>query len=215
MVREACLVGTGNLPKFAARLASGKHTITLFVSDGHGYNVSAKIRIDVINKGGGPGDDDTGPSDDDIPGDDDGAGGTGDLLSGDGKDSNIWLFIFLGIVLLLIIIIITVILVIRKRKKEEEEIAPKAFPAPQGPAAHPYTQGLLSSIPNIDEEKKRLNTIPGIVPNMFDLPEGCKFAERCPYAKEICWKQEPEGTKRGKRHEVYCFFPLGSEDSHE
>jgi len=81
--------------------------------------------------------------------------------------------------------------------------------------AHPYTQGLLSSIPNIDEEKKRLNTIPGIVPNMFDLPEGCKFAERCPYAQEICWKQEPEGTNRGKRHEVYCFFPLGSEDSHE
>ncbi len=78
--------------------------------------------------------------------------------------------------------------------------------------AHPYTQGLLSSIPNIDEEKKRLSTIPGIVPNMFELPAGCKFAERCPYAKEICWEKEPEITNLGNRHEVYCFFPLVDED---
>jgi len=78
--------------------------------------------------------------------------------------------------------------------------------------AHPYTQGLLSSIPNIDEEKKRLSTIPGIVPNMFELPAGCKFAERCPYAKQICWDKEPEVTSLGNRHEVYCFFPLVGED---
>lgn len=77
--------------------------------------------------------------------------------------------------------------------------------------AHPYTQGLLSSIPDIDEEKKRLSTIPGIVPNMFELPAGCKFAERCPYAGDICWEKEPEVTDLGNRHEVYCFFPLVDE----
>ncbi|MGC9311526.1 MAG: ABC transporter ATP-binding protein [Sediminispirochaetaceae bacterium] len=77
--------------------------------------------------------------------------------------------------------------------------------------AHPYTQGLLNSIPDIDEDKKRLSTIPGIVPNMFELPVGCKFAERCPYAQDICWEKEPEVTDLGNRHEVYCFFPLVDE----
>jgi len=80
---------------------------------------------------------------------------------------------------------------------------------------HPYTQGLISSIPDIDEDKKRLNTIPGIVPNMFNLPAGCKFAERCPYAQDVCWEEEPSVTKVGNRHEVYCFFPLTSEAAHE
>lgn len=73
---------------------------------------------------------------------------------------------------------------------------------------HPYTQGLLSSIPDIDEEKKRLNTIPGIVPNMFELPEGCKFAERCTYAQDTCLRKEPPVVKIDDKHEAYCFFPL-------
>ena len=76
--------------------------------------------------------------------------------------------------------------------------------------AHPYTNGLLSSIPDIDANRARLSTIPGIVPNMFELPEGCKFAERCPYAQEVCWREEPEARKFGHRHEAYCFFPLES-----
>lgn len=77
--------------------------------------------------------------------------------------------------------------------------------------AHPYTEGLLSSIPDIDAERPRLNTIPGIVPNMFELPAGCKFAERCPKCQDICWEKEPGKTVIGDRHEVFCFFPLTSE----
>ena len=78
--------------------------------------------------------------------------------------------------------------------------------------AHPYTQGLLSSIPDIDEDRPRLNTIPGIVPNMFELPEGCKFYDRCPYCQDICRDQEPLMTRVRDRHEVACFFALVNED---
>jgi oligopeptide/dipeptide ABC transporter ATP-binding protein len=77
--------------------------------------------------------------------------------------------------------------------------------------AHPYTKGLLESIPDIDEEKKRLSTIAGIVPNMFALPEGCKFADRCSFAQDICREKEPPVVELGNRHEAYCFFPVTSE----
>lgn len=77
--------------------------------------------------------------------------------------------------------------------------------------AHPYTKGLLESIPDIDEEKNRLSTIAGIVPNMFALPEGCKFADRCSFAQDICREKEPPVVELGNRHEAYCFFPVTSE----
>lgn len=59
---------------------------------------------------------------------------------------------------------------------------------------HPYTKGLLASIPGSEqsEDKDRLDVIPGMVPNMFDLPKGCKFAPRCSECMEICEKEEPE-----------------------
>ncbi|RMF87598.1 MAG: ABC transporter ATP-binding protein [Nitrospinota bacterium] len=60
---------------------------------------------------------------------------------------------------------------------------------------HPYTQGLLRSIPRIDEKvttgKTRLQEIPGIVPSLYNLPQGCKFAPRCPLAESMCEEQEP------------------------
>lgn len=56
---------------------------------------------------------------------------------------------------------------------------------------HPYTKGLLESIPKIEEEKKRLNVIPGQVPNPLDLPNGCKFNPRCFMAIEECKIEEP------------------------
>lgn len=56
---------------------------------------------------------------------------------------------------------------------------------------HPYTKGLLESIPKIEEEKKRLNVIPGQVPNPLDLPNGCKFNPRCFMAVEECKREEP------------------------
>lgn len=73
---------------------------------------------------------------------------------------------------------------------------------------HPYTQGLLSSIPELDKDKLRLDTIPGIVPNMFDLPKGCYFAPRCEYSQELCLSKEPPKIQVGERHWVACHFPI-------
>ena len=57
--------------------------------------------------------------------------------------------------------------------------------------SHPYTRGLLASIPRVGDAGKELQSIPGNVPNPKYMPEGCKFAPRCPYAKEKCRKEEP------------------------
>ncbi len=58
---------------------------------------------------------------------------------------------------------------------------------------HPYTQGLLTSLPRPDKERrKRLQTIPGIVPSIMNMPPGCKFAERCPLRESRCDTIEPE-----------------------
>ncbi|MFO8165579.1 MAG: ABC transporter ATP-binding protein [Thermodesulfobacteriota bacterium] len=57
---------------------------------------------------------------------------------------------------------------------------------------HPYTQGLLSSIPNIKLDQPKLKTMPGIPPDLVNPPSGCVFHPRCPYAKDICKAQNPE-----------------------
>lgn len=74
--------------------------------------------------------------------------------------------------------------------------------------AHPYTEGLIGSIPSTDQDKERLTTIKGVVPNMFDLPKGCKFAPRCKYSQSVCFESEPEMTAVDSTHKVACFFPL-------
>lgn len=56
---------------------------------------------------------------------------------------------------------------------------------------HPYTKGLLASLPLIDRQLKRLNVIPGGVPNMLSLPRGCRFHPRCPSRWQVCRQQEP------------------------
>ena len=56
---------------------------------------------------------------------------------------------------------------------------------------HPYTQGLLNSIPRLDEDVEMLNTIEGTVPAPGAMPAGCRFAPRCPYGKERCMKEKP------------------------
>ncbi|MDQ6948502.1 MAG: ABC transporter ATP-binding protein [Actinomycetota bacterium] len=61
-----------------------------------------------------------------------------------------------------------------------------------GEPRHPYTQGLLSSIPSANGDRKRLYTIPGRVPDPRLLPPACLFAPRCPYAIPRCWQQHPE-----------------------
>ena len=51
---------------------------------------------------------------------------------------------------------------------------------------HPYTLGLINSIPDLNREQGRFKTIPGIVPNMFDLPQGCRFSPRCERTQDLC-----------------------------
>lgn len=56
---------------------------------------------------------------------------------------------------------------------------------------HPYTVGLMSSIPRIGDNRDRLQTIPGRMPDLIEMPSGCNFHPRCPFAEEICTKKEP------------------------
>ena len=79
-------------------------------------------------------------------------------------------------------------------------------------ASHPYTVGLLNSIPRMAEEQERLESIPGMVPSMLDLPNGCYFAPRCKYCQEICRTQAPTEQSVGDGHVVFCHFPLKGGD---
>lgn len=56
---------------------------------------------------------------------------------------------------------------------------------------HPYTVGLMSSIPRIGSDLERLQTIPGRMPDLIDVPSGCSFHPRCPYAEDVCTRKEP------------------------
>ena len=69
---------------------------------------------------------------------------------------------------------------------------------------HPYTQGLLKAIPRPDEDTDTLYTIPGRVPTLEEMPSGCRFAERCPYATEKCVSQGPKLVSHGEG-QVRCW----------
>ena len=72
---------------------------------------------------------------------------------------------------------------------------------------HPYTRGLLSSIPSIDGEKvERLTQIEGSPPDLRNLPPGCPFMPRCPEATSLCAASLPELTERGTNHVAACFM---------
>ena len=73
---------------------------------------------------------------------------------------------------------------------------------------HPYTQGLLASIPRIEkaERRPRLQAIPGMVPDMLDLPRGCKFQARCTKLFEPCSGEEPELKSVAPNHRVRCYL---------
>lgn len=74
---------------------------------------------------------------------------------------------------------------------------------------HPYTEGLLTSIPRLNSDKnKRLDAIPGSVPHPLDLPKGCKFAPRCKYATDRCKQEEPQLTAVNAKHAIRCFYPV-------
>lgn len=69
---------------------------------------------------------------------------------------------------------------------------------------HPYTQGLFDSLPNAAGDSKRLKPIRGLMPDPANLPEGCKFSPRCPYATEECHKVSPELKEVEAGHFVKC-----------
>lgn len=71
---------------------------------------------------------------------------------------------------------------------------------------HPYTIGLLNSIPSLDEDRERLYSIDGVVPSPFDLPEGCYFAPRCQKSMDICKHNQPITCYVSKNHAVNCFL---------
>jgi oligopeptide/dipeptide ABC transporter ATP-binding protein len=75
---------------------------------------------------------------------------------------------------------------------------------------HPYTQGLIGSIPVLGQIKDELDVIPGMVPNLVNLPEGCRFAPRCrarvQYNLAICTDVLPELLPAGHDHKVRCWL---------
>ena len=80
---------------------------------------------------------------------------------------------------------------------------------------HPYTVGLLESIPRIDQERnERLHVIEGTVPNLLHLPEGCSFAARCPKVMDVCREKRPVLADMGDGRKVSCWLhvdPKGKE----
>jgi oligopeptide/dipeptide ABC transporter ATP-binding protein len=80
---------------------------------------------------------------------------------------------------------------------------------------HPYTQGLIASIPVLGKIKDRLDVIPGSVPNLIDLPEGCKFAPRCrarvEYGLTLCTEVEPDLIPILPQHTVRCWLYQSNE----
>ena len=73
-----------------------------------------------------------------------------------------------------------------------------------GERHHPYTAGLFDSIPDLEKKAARLKPIPGLMPDPTNLPEGCKFYDRCPYACEKCKEKEPEMREYRPGHFVRC-----------
>jgi oligopeptide/dipeptide ABC transporter ATP-binding protein len=79
---------------------------------------------------------------------------------------------------------------------------------------HPYTVGLMNSIPRLESGKKqRLHTIEGVVPDLSALPIGCTFADRCEYAQQKCREKFPEIRFLANARQVACHFPLGGVES--
>ncbi|WP_306005414.1 ABC transporter ATP-binding protein [Aquicoccus porphyridii] len=79
--------------------------------------------------------------------------------------------------------------------------AERIFNDPQ----HPYTIGLMSSIPQLTGARGRLSTVPGMVPTAQNMPAGCRFSTRCPFARPVC-TTEPPLVEIGDGHQAACHF---------
>lgn len=84
----------------------------------------------------------------------------------------------------------------------EETTTDRLFEAP----LHPYTQGLIASIPRMDRDRQeKLHVIEGSVPSLTNVPQGCRFSTRCPFADDKCREQEPPMTRHRDDHGVKCW----------
>ena len=92
-------------------------------------------------------------------------------------------------------------------RKVEEAPVKSLFSNPM----HPYTKGLMTAIPNLDKItngralSQRLTEIPGVVPPLHDLPDGCAFAARCQLATDQCRAQKPQLQENAREHWVACW----------
>ena len=75
------------------------------------------------------------------------------------------------------------------------------------PTSHPYTEGLMNSIPRIDNVGAKLEPIPGAVPHPLALPKGCKFGPRCKYCTEKCMEEEPKLVEVTPGQMIRCHYP--------
>ncbi|MGF9910600.1 ABC transporter ATP-binding protein [Brevibacillus porteri] len=71
---------------------------------------------------------------------------------------------------------------------------------------HPYTKGLIGSVPKIGQKRARLDSVPGNVPTPNNMPKGCKFAPRCKDVMPVCWEKEPAITKVGEERSCRCWL---------
>ena len=71
---------------------------------------------------------------------------------------------------------------------------------------HPYTQALIASVPKLRDRTERLRAIDGQPPALSDLPVGCRFADRCPYAEPRCLEKYPEAVSIGENHTASCWL---------
>lgn len=90
-------------------------------------------------------------------------------------------------------------------KVVERSSTPELFARP----LHPYTRGLLKSVPHPGDFKKRLEAIPGMVPDLLHRPGGCAFHPRCRQAEDICRREEPPLREEYPGHLVACHRPGG------
>ena len=95
---------------------------------------------------------------------------------------------------------------------EVVEMAPKRAIFSAGSISHPYTEGLMYSIPRLDTPHgSRLEVIPGNVPHPLALPPGCRFAPRCKFAGDRCRTEHPQLTEVAPSHSIRCFCPSKDE----
>jgi len=72
--------------------------------------------------------------------------------------------------------------------------------------SHPYTKGLLESLPDMEKDTVRLGTIDGTVPPAYNFPKGCRFSTRCPFVMDQCLEKNPKLSEAGQDHKARCYL---------